>query len=477
MAEPANLEDELRQEHEGIDPQENLKCGEAAQRTAGRLAHVVTIVEWHPGGNVRVVPPGARFFSHLDDKCFWGDYAGSMQTSAESLLAAVSTSAAPEAADLLEEAASEDAAKVLEALNPMVAQQVMEEMEDEPRTVVISLAPEETARQWMSNREFPDDCVGRLMEPAGAVFRPHVTARDAIAEVRRLVQKTLITYGYIVDEKVRLLGLLVMRDLMLAEPGTPLSEVMIRSPFTLDPQMELTAAMKTVVNRHYPVYPVCRADGHLLGQVRGQTLFEARAIEISAQVGSLVGVKNEERLSTPLLRSLCFRHPWLQLNLLTCFIAATVVGLFQGTLDRLVLLAVFLPVLAGQSGNTGCQALAVALRGMTLGDLKAGQERALMIKEGVLGLLNGLLVGVSAGVGMYVYARMNGNPYALRLALVVWAAMVASCVVSGVSGVLIPVALKKFGADPATASSIFLTTATDVISMGVFLGLATMLVP
>jgi magnesium transporter len=177
------------------------------------------------------------------------------------------------------------------------------------------------------------------------------------------------------------------------------------------------------------------------------------------------------------MRSLRFRHPWLQINLLTCFVAAAVVGVFQGTLDRLVLLAVFLPVLAGQSGNTGCQALAVALRGMTLGDLKSGEEKKLVIKEGLLGLLNGMLVGVSAGIGMFVYARMDGNPSALALAGVVWIAMSVSCVISGLCGALIPLLLRRIGTDPATASSIFLTTATDVISMGTFLGLASVLVP
>lgn len=400
-----------------------------------------------------------------------------MNSSSESLLAAVSKSGAHDAADLLEQASGEDAAKVLQQLNPMVAQQVLEEMEEEPRTVALTFAPMDKAKQWISNRDHPEDSVGWLMEPPVAVFKPGATARDTIEEVRKLAKKAFITYGYVTDDQDRLLGLLVMRDLMLAEPDAKLADVMVQHPFTLDPEMELTDAMKVVVNKHYPVYPVCDKEGVLLGLVRGQTLFEARAIEISAQVGSMVGVKNEERLSTPLLRSLRFRHPWLQINLLTCFVAAAVVGVFQGTLDRLVLLAVFLPVLAGQSGNTGCQALAVALRGMTLGDLKAGDERNLVLKEGLLGLLNGMLVGVSAGLGMYVYARMEGNPSPGVLAVVVWLAMVASCVVSGLSGALIPLTLRKFGADPATASSIFLTTATDVISMGTFLGLATLLVP
>jgi magnesium transporter len=251
---------------------------------------------------------------------------------------------------------------------------------------------------------------------------------------------------------------------------------MYTNVFALQPEMALTDAMKLTVNRHIPVYPVCDAEGRLIGLVRGQNLFEARAIEISAQAGTMMGVEKEERLSTPLFTSLKFRHPWLQVNLLTAFIAAAVVAVFSQTLDRIVILAAFLPVLAGQSGNTGCQALAVALRGMTMGDLKSGDERRLVIKEGLLGLLNGILVGISAAIGMYIYARMQGNPSALTLACVVWLSMVLSCITSGLCGAMIPLILRKFGADPATASSIFLTTATDVVSMGVFLGLATLLV-
>jgi magnesium transporter len=205
-------------------------------------------------------------------------------------------------------------------------------------------------------------------------------------------------------------------------------------------------------------------------------MFEEQAFEISAQPGKMVGVDREERLATPWKRSLLFRHPWLQLNLLTAFLAAAVVGMFQDTIDRVVILALFLPVLAGQSGNTGCQALAVALRGLTLGELKPGKEKALVMKEGLLGLLNGGLVGLTAGLGMYVVATLQKNPSAPVLALIVFMAMIGSCVVSGISGALIPLTLRKLGADPATASSIFLTTATDVASMGLFLGLATLLI-
>jgi len=251
---------------------------------------------------------------------------------------------------------------------------------------------------------------------------------------------------------------------------------MLRDPFSLRPDTPLLEAARLAVARHFPVYPVSEAGGLLVGIVRGRTLFEEQALEISAQPGTMVGVEKEERLSTPWPRSLRFRHPWLQLNLLTAFVAAAVVGAFQGTIDRLVVLAVFLPVLAGQSGNTGCQALAVTLRGLTLGELRHGSGRRLILKEGLLGLLNGALVGVSAAVGMYVVARSQGNPAALLLSLVVLLAMIGSCLVSGLAGALIPLTLKRIGADPATASSIFLTTATDVASMGLFLGLATLIV-
>ena len=148
---------------------------------------------------------------------------------------------------------------------------------------------------------------------------------------------------------------------------------MLKDVFYLTPELELQDAMKLVLNRHFPVYPVCDAERRLIGEIRGQDMFAEQAYQISAQPGAMVGVDKEERLSTPWKRSLLFRHPWLQLNLLTAFLAAAVVGMFQETIDQLVILALFLPVLAGQSGNTGCQALAVALRGHDAGRARARQ--------------------------------------------------------------------------------------------------------
>jgi magnesium transporter len=203
---------------------------------------------------------------------------------------------------------------------------------------------------------------------------------------------------------------------------------------------------------------------------------QQRSIELSLQPGAMVGVEKEERLATTWLRSLRLRHPWLQVNLVTAFIAAAVVGMFQETIDRLLILTIFLPVLAGQSGNTGSQALAITLRGITLGDLRSGRGGVLIRKEALLGLVNGALVGLVAAMGMYLVASLQHLPSAIMLAFVVFLAMSISCVVSGMCGAIVPLVLKRFGTDPVTASSIFLTTATDVVSMATLLGLARLLV-
>ena len=381
-----------------------------------------------------------------------------------------------EAVKLLETQPVEAVADALEQVNPSIRWAVLKAMPDPRRAAALEAAHPDVRDHWGRNLEYPESTIGSLMDPPLGVLHPDSTIGEAVDELRKLVKRHFITYLYVTNHLGKLVGVVVMREMLLGDRSQRLEEIMLRDPFFLTPDMKLTDAMRSVLNRHFPVYPVCEKDGRLVGLVRGQTLFEAQAIEISAQAGSMVGVEKEERLSTPWPRSLKFRHPWLQLNLVTAFVAAAVVGVFQDTIDEIVVLAVFLPVLAGQSGNTGCQALAVALRGMTLGELRPGREKVLVFKEAFLGLLNGALVGVTAGAGMFFYARSQGNPDAWLLGVIVAIAMTASCVISGLSGALIPMTLKRLGADPATASSIFLTTATDVASMGIFLGLATALI-
>jgi magnesium transporter len=399
-----------------------------------------------------------------------------LTTRLDGLTEAVLQRGPQEAYELLEPEVDELVAAVLVRENPAIADEILWEFPEERRTRILAAAPSGYAEQWTKNHTYPEDSVGRLMEPLIGVLRPQHTVREATERLRPIVKKTLVTYGWVVDDQGTLVGVLVFREMLFATDDQPISDLMVKDPFTLRPDMAPMDAMKEALKWQLPVYPVCEASGRLIGIVRGASLFAHQAFELSAQAGAMVGVEKEERLATPWLRSLRFRHPWLQLNLLTAFLAATVVGMFQDTLDQLVVLAVFLPVLAGQSGNTGCQALAVALRGITLGELEPKRAKVVVSKEALLGLVNGSLVGLTAGLGMYLFARFQGNDAAHVLALVVMLAMVGSCVISGVFGAIVPMALRRAGADPATASSIFLTTATDVVSMGLFLALATWLI-
>jgi magnesium transporter len=376
----------------------------------------------------------------------------------------------------LKQAAGATISATLARLNPGFAQDVLEALPDEVRSRALAAASADLARQWQHNAAYPKESIGRMMEPVVAAYAPEHSVADTIAELRELVKTRFITYVYVIDASGRLLGIVTMRDLLFSDHTSTLRNVMLRDPFALAANLPLMDAMKLVLDRHYPVYPVIDDDKRLVGLVRGQSMFEAQAIEISLQAGSMVGIEKEERLATPVLRSLKMRHPWLQFNLLTAFLAAAVVGIFQDTLDRLVILALFLPVLAGQSGNTGCQALAVTLRGMTLGEMKSGAARPLISKETWLGMANGAGVGLMAALGMYITAVGQHQERPLMLAFVVFAAMVFSCIASGLSGAVVPLTLKRFGFDPATASSIFLTTATDCVSMGTLLLLATILV-
>jgi magnesium transporter len=381
-----------------------------------------------------------------------------------------------EAAKILADEDEAQVATVLESLSPALAVSTLWAFPEEKRERILGHAPVHQAEQWIRNHAFPAGSIGRLMECSHAVFTPDETATAVVERLRELVRKALISYGYVVDADGRLIGVLVFRELLFAPSDAMVRDVMIRNPYALNAASDVMDSMAKAVLKHYPVYPIIDDDGMLLGLVRGQTLFEQHAFELSAQAGQMVGVESDERMTTSWGQSLRFRQPWLQLNLMTAFAAGAVVAMFQDTIDQVVILAAFLPIVAGQSGNTGCQALAVTLRGMTLGELTPERSRNITMKEMALGLANGALVGVTAAVGMYFYASYQQSPDALRLAGVVFVSLMVACMVSGVSGTLVPRILRQFGADPATASSIFLTTATDIVSMGSLLMLATLFV-
>ncbi len=230
------------------------------------------------------------------------------------LLAEVGQRAPDEAMKLLSKESDAVIAQVLAQHNPSMALAVLLRFKEGRRKTILSAAPADRREQWTRNQAYPEGSVGRLMERPVAVFSLDITVHEAVEQLRELVKQAFITYGYVTDQDMKLLGVIVMRDLLLAEPTQRLREIMQPDPFSLAPSLPVADAMRAVLHRHYPVYPVCDEDGRLVGLVRGYVLFEERTFEITAQPGRMVGVDEEERLTTPWWRSFKFRHPWLQLK-------------------------------------------------------------------------------------------------------------------------------------------------------------------
>ena len=216
-----------------------------------------------------------------------------MRAEIKALLPEVVERAPRAAVKMLSPYPDEFVAAMLTLLNSRKAQRVLDCFGLERRRKIMAAAEAPIRQQWARNEAYPKDTVGHMMEPPLAVFRPEITVAEAVAELRLLVTRAFVTYAFIVDSEERLVGVVAMREMLLARADQPLGDIMIREPFRLAPQMELVEAMRATMVRHYPVYPVCEADGKLIGVLRGQMLFEARSVELSLQPGTMVGIEKE----------------------------------------------------------------------------------------------------------------------------------------------------------------------------------------
>jgi magnesium transporter len=256
---------------------------------------------------------------------------------------------------------------------------------------------------------------------------------------------------------------------VLAEPDTPLGTLAENAPVSVAAMSSREEVVETFASHRVGSLPVVDFDGHLLGVLRQREIVQAAQEEATASAVTMVGAGEDERaLSSPLF-AVRKRLPWLQVNLLTAFLAAAVVGLFEETIARVTALAVLLPVVAGQSGNTGAQALAVTMRGLALREVRTRHWRQVVTKEVLAGLGNGCAVALTTSAAVYLWSRSTG------LALVIGISMVLSMVLAGLAGAAIPMILTAMRQDPAQSSSIVLTTVTDVAGFFSFLGIATLL--
>ncbi len=220
--------------------------------------------------------------------------------------------------------------------------------------------------------------------------------------------------------------------------------------------------------KHYLAAPVIDAERKLIGVVQSDRLAGDVKDEATEDILKMVGASRDEKTGSSILLSMKQRLPWLQINLITAFLAASVVGLFEDVIARITVLAVFLPVVAGQGGNAGAQSLAVVMRGLVLREVRAGMMLKVIRKEVLLGALNGVITGIITAVIAWLW---HGNPY---LGLVIGLAMIVNLMAAGLAGAAIPLTMKSLGFDPAQSSSIILTTVTDIVGFFSFLGFATL---
>ncbi len=359
--------------------------------------------------------------------------------------------------------------RVFPAIDPSHAAIVLSRLDDSQREERLRVLDPALANDLKEMMSYPHDSAGRMMETRVVTFRSQVTVKEALARLRTL-QRTPIADLVVVDDSNKLSGLVGLAEVVLADPRQSLGQLIKGTPISVHAMAPREEVVDVLSRRNIMTLPVVDLEGRLLGVIRHDVfLVQAVQEEATADMQTMVGASKEERaLSTPLF-AVRKRLGWLNINLLTAFLAAAVVGVFESTIAKFTALAVLLPVVAGQSGNTGAQALAVTMRGLALREIRVRHWARVLIKEFVAGAVNGAAIAIVTGLGVLVWSQSLGLSFVMVLA------MVLSMAIASVSGAAVPLVLTAVNQDPAQSSSIILTTITDVMGFLSFLGLATLL--
>jgi magnesium transporter len=361
-----------------------------------------------------------------------------------------------QAADIVEELDDDDAADMLRDLNRNQQEQILSEVEDRSEVDRLLRYDEETA--------------GGRMTTHMVTVPDSATAEEAREEIRRQAEEVEDFYEvFVVDSDHRLVGFLPFKDLVISRPERPVRAFMTPADIFVTPDLDQEEVARLMARYNLPSVAVVDEEGRLLGRVTFDDVIDVVEAETTEDLLKFGGVSADEELAAgwrPAVRS---RLPWLSVNLATAFLAGGVVYLFQHTIQHTLALAVWMPVIAGMGGNAGTQALAVTVRRLALGLIPVDVFTRVVGKEILVGIINGLVMGVTVGT----VATLIGQ--GARLGIVVFLAMAGNLMVAGFAGAFIPLVLERFGVDPAVASSIFVTTFTDVCGFLLLLGLGGML--
>ncbi|HEY4559424.1 MAG TPA: magnesium transporter, partial [Lysobacter sp.] len=351
----------------------------------------------------------------------------------------------------------DDLADLVEDLPDTVIDEVLKSMDRENR---------ERLEQALS---YPEDTAGRLMNPDVVTVRADTTVDVVLRYLRlrgELPEHT--DHLYVVSRRHQYLGRIAVAALLTNEPGTPINRLVDDEQPPIDAGETDNEVARRFSDHDWISAPVVDENNILLGRITIDDVVDIIREQAEHQALGAAGLDEDEDLFSPVWRATRRRLIWLSINLGTAFLAASVVGRFEATIDQLVALAVLMPIVAGMGGNAGTQVLALMVRGLALGQVSASNLRVLLWKEIRVALLNGLALGTILGLVVLLWFQMPG------LALVIAVALTLNLLFAASAGVLVPITLRRMGFDPALASSIFLTTVTDVMGFFTFLGLATL---
>lgn len=360
-------------------------------------------------------------------------------------------------------------APALDRVEEDVAADIVQDLSPEQAERVVSLLEErEAVRELLS---YPEESAGGRMSTEFVALRRDWTVDEAIAFLRRQGPRAdQPFYLYVVDDAGRLIGVVGLRNIVTAAPETPIAAIMseeARSVGVLEDQEVAAERM-----RHYNLLalPVVDENGRLRGVITADDVLDVQVEEATEDIYRMAGLAEEERIFRPIREAVPPRLAWLLINLCTAFLAATTVNFFEGTIERVAALAVFMPMVAGMGGNAGIQTITLVVRSIALGEVDTRDALRVLRHEALIALTKGVVIGLIVAV---VAAAWKGSPW---LGLIVGLAMLANIANATLVGVLVPLLLKRLRADPALASGVIVTTFSDVVGFLVFLGLATILV-
>ena len=408
----------------------------------------------------------AQVFGDLGEKDRASAFALLLERNSKLAMEALSELGPEAGAALLADRSAEDIARLLHDLPSDDAAAVIDNLPEELSASVIELIEKRPGDELGELLEYDEQTAGRIMNPKVFALSEDMTAGEAITTLQGSRDVEMVFYLYVVDGRRHLVGVISLRRLLLVPPATPLKRIMTTDITSVRTDTDQEEVARLVASYNLLAIPVVDEENKLVGVITVDDVIDVIKDEATEDVYRLAGVAGDDRVFSTASESLRKRVPWLEVNLGTAFLAASVVAIFEGRIREIPALAVFMPVVAGMGGNAATQTLTVIVRGIALGELTWANSRKALFKEAAVGLGNGTACGV---VGALVVWFWKGDPW---LGGILGAAMVINMFVAATAGTLIPLSLRALKVDPALASSVFITTLTDVFGFASWLGLS-----